>query len=112
MSMRKYKSYQGAMTKMMLRRDDAWQPLAWCQMVCLCMSPMPKPTPQIHRLWRFGTGCLRRGERRRVQTAWYESRASLVGMEADGVLGWCVWRPAEFLLNQLGPIEVLAQLLP
>jgi hypothetical protein len=112
MSMRKYKSYQAAMTKMMLRRDDAWQPLALCHMVCLCMSPMPKPTPQLHRLWRSGTGCLRQAERRRVQTAWDECRALLVGVQTHGILWRCVWLPVEFLLNQLGPIEALAQLLP
>src|SRR5215471_21607609 len=39
-------------------------------------------------------------------------RPSLVGVEADGVLGRCGWLPVEFLLNQLRPIEAFAQLLP
>jgi DNA-binding transcriptional LysR family regulator len=97
---------------MTLQRDDSWRPLALCQMVCSCISPIPKPVPRIHRLWRSGTGCLRQGERRRVQTAWDESRASAVGVEAYGVLGRCAWLPVEFRLNQLRPIEALAQLLP
>ena len=97
---------------MTLRQDDSWRPLALCQTVCRCMSPIPKPAPRIHRLWRFGIGCLRWGERRRVQTAWDEHSSSLVGVEADGVLGRCVWLPVEFHLNQLRPIEALAQLLP
>src|SRR5215467_12119417 len=48
----------------------------------------------------------------RVQRAWDKPRPSLVGVEADGVLGRCVWFPVELLLNQLRPIEVFAQLLP
>jgi hypothetical protein len=100
------------MTKMMLRRDDSWHPLALCHMVCLCMSPMPQPAPRVRSLWRSGTGCLRQGERPRVQTGWDESRASLVGVQAHGILGHCAWLPVEFLLNQLRPIEALAQLLP
>ena len=50
--------------------------------------------------------------RYRVQTAWDKLRPSLVGVEADGVLGRCVWLPVKFFLHQLRPIEVFAQLLP
>jgi len=43
-----------------------------------------------------------------VQVAWCERRASLVGMEAYGILGRRTWLPLEFRLNQLRPIEALA----
>jgi hypothetical protein len=77
------------MTKMMLRRDDSWQPLALGQRVYPCMSPIPKPAPRIHRWWRSATGYLRQGERRRMQTAWDKRKASLVGVQAHGILGRC-----------------------
>jgi hypothetical protein len=46
-----------------------------------------------------------------MQTAWDERKASLVGVQAHGILGRCAWLPVEFLLNQLRPIEALTQLL-
>jgi hypothetical protein len=45
-----------------------------------------KPTPHIH-WWRGETDYLRQGERRRVQMAWNERRASLVSVQAHGILG-------------------------
>jgi hypothetical protein len=76
------------------------------------ISDALKPTPHIHWWWRGETDYLRQGEHRRMQTAWNACRASLVSVQAHGILGRCVRLPAEFRLNQLRPIEALAQLLP
>jgi hypothetical protein len=73
---------------------------------------MPKLASRIHRWWRCGTDCLRWEEHRRMQTAWDESRASWLGVEAYGSLGRCAGLPVKSRLDQLRPIEALAQLLP